>query len=71
VNDSICGTWEKLADAVYAGGSQVLTARGWQAVGAEKLKWAENIVPEMDITINHSPSFCYFRGKLQALVGVQ
>jgi len=70
-NDSICGTWEKLADAVYAGGSQAVTARGWQAVGAEKSKWAETIAPEMDITNNQSPSFCYFRDKLQALAGVQ
>ena len=69
-NDSICGTWEKLADAVYAGGSQRLTARGWQAVGAEKLKWAETIAPEMDISNNQSPSFCYFRGKLLELAGV-
>jgi hypothetical protein len=68
--DSICGTWEKLADAVFAGGSQILIARGWQAVGAEKSKWAENIAPEMDITNNQSPSFCYFRGKLLELAGV-
>jgi hypothetical protein len=71
VNDSICGTWEKLADAVYKGGSQALTARGWQAVGAEKSKWAETIAPEMDITNNLSPSFCYFRSKLIDLAGVQ
>ena len=71
VNDSICGTWEKLADAVYAGGSQVLTVRGWQAVGAEKSKWAETIAPEMEIENNKSPSFCYFRGKLLELAEVQ
>ena len=35
-NDSICGTWEKLADAVYPGGSAKLSEKGWQAVGAEK-----------------------------------
>jgi hypothetical protein len=70
-NDSICETWEKLADAVYARGSQALIARGWQAVGAEKSKWAETITPEMDITNNQSPSFCYFRGKLLELAGVQ
>ena len=69
VNDSICGTWEKLADAVYPGGSQVLSSKGWQTVGAEKSKWAENIAPIMDTTNNCSPSFCYFRGKLQELVG--
>ncbi|MDO9584899.1 MAG: hypothetical protein Q7I93_00255 [Syntrophales bacterium] len=71
VNDSICGTWEKLADAVYPGGSRVLAAKGWQAVGAEKSKWAEVISPHMDIAQNRSPSFCYFRDKLRDLSGIQ
>lgn len=56
-NDRICGTWEKLADAVYGGGSSALSAKGWQAVGAEKSKWSEQISPRMDITQNSSPSF--------------
>ena len=69
VSDSVCGTWEKLADAVYPGGARTLSAKGWQAVGAEKMNWAEAIAPKMDIRINTSPSFCYFRGKLQELTG--
>ena len=36
-NDSICDTWEHLADAVYPGGSKKLKKRGWQAVGKEKI----------------------------------
>ncbi len=68
-NDSICGTWECLADAVYSGGSSALSAKGWQAVGAEKSKWAENISPHMDVTNNASPSFEYFRQKLHELAG--
>jgi len=71
VNDSICGTWEKLADAVYSGGSQALSAKGWQAIGMEKSIWAEAIAPVMDVTNNDSPSFCYFRFKLQELAGIQ
>ena len=71
VNDSICGTWEKLADAVYQGGASALSAKGWQAVGVEKSKWAETITPHMTVENNRSPSFCYFRGKLQELVGIQ
>lgn len=67
LNDSICGTWEKLADAVYPGGSQKLSIKGWWAVGAEKSKWAEVITPKMDIANNASPSFCYFRRNLQEL----
>ena len=67
VNDSICGTWERLADALYPGGVQVLISRGWQAVGAEKSRWAKEIAPFMDVMNNASPSFRYFRDKLQAL----
>ena len=68
-NDSICGTWEKLADAVYSGGSSALRAKGWQTVGAEKSKWAESISPHMEINRNQSPSFCYFRDTMQQLPG--
>ena len=67
-NDSICGTWECLADAVYKGGSEALSAQGWQAVGAEKSQWAEKITAWMDAANNESPSFVYFRRKLLELV---
>jgi len=67
VNDSICGTWECLANAVYSGGSGKLSTKGWQAVGAEKSQWAEKITPYMDVTKNDSPSFAYFRNKLREL----
>jgi len=70
VNDSICGTWERLADAIYKGGSQSLSAQGWQVAGAEKSAWAENITPHMNINDNKSPSFCYFRQKLLQLAEV-
>jgi hypothetical protein len=66
-NDSICGTWERLADAVYIGGSTILSAKGWQAVGAEKSRWAEKIAPYMDVTNNASPSFAYFRNNILEL----
>ena len=66
-NDSICGTWEVLADAVYNGGARSLKNRGWRAVGREKSIWAERIAPLMDVENNASPSFCYFREKLREL----
>jgi len=66
-NDSICGTWEKLADAVYSGGRKKLSKLGWQKVGEEKSNWANNIPPHMDVDNNLSPSFCYFRDKLRGL----
>jgi len=67
-NDAICGTWEKLADALYPGGAKKLQSQGWQAIGAEKSKWAESISPKMNIENNQSPSFCYFREKLRNLI---
>jgi hypothetical protein len=66
-NDSICNTWEKLADAVYAGGAKSLSKLGWQAIGKEKSSWAERISPLMEVDNNLSPSFCYFRDKLRHL----
>jgi hypothetical protein len=65
-NDSICGTWEKLADAVYSGGSKKLSKLPWQ-VGEEKSNWAKKIPPHMDVDNNLSPSFGYFRDKLRGL----
>jgi hypothetical protein len=65
VNDSICGTWEKLADAIYPGGAAALGKKGWQAIGIEKLKWAREIGPVMNVEANKSASFCYFRDQLR------
>ncbi len=59
-NDSICGTWEKLADAIFPGGSAALQARGWKAVGAEKSRWARDITPHLTPNSNQSPSFQCF-----------
>ncbi|MDE0631426.1 MAG: DUF4276 family protein [Caldilineaceae bacterium] len=67
INDSICGTWEVLADAVFPGGAKALAGRGWQAVGRAKSVWATRISPSMDVENNASPSFQYFRKKLRAL----
>ena len=66
-NDSICGTWQKLADAVFSGGKQNLSKQGGHAIGLEKTNWANNIPPLMDVDNNLSPSFCYFRDKLRDL----
>ncbi len=68
INDSICGTWELLADAVFPGGSGALKKKGWQAVGREKSVWARKIPPLMDVENNASPSFRYFRDELRALI---
>ncbi|GAB4217422.1 MAG: DUF4276 family protein [Synechococcales cyanobacterium] len=67
VNDSICGTWEKLADAVFPGGSAKLSKHSAQ-VGEAKSAWAKEICPHMNVNENSSPSFCYFRDKLRHLI---
>jgi hypothetical protein len=66
-NDSICGTWEVLADAIYTGGAKALLKKGWQSIGYEKSQWAENITPNMEIDNNQSPSFNHFCDQLLEL----
>ncbi len=67
VPDSICGTWETLADAVYPGGSQALASKGWMAVGKEKSTWADTITPHLDVARNQSPSLAYFIEQISSL----
>ncbi|GHT16945.1 hypothetical protein FACS1894189_1930 [Planctomycetales bacterium] len=59
--DSICGTWEWLADAIFHGGSERLTEIGYPLIGREKCQWADNIGQYMDVDRNRSPSFQAFR----------
>ncbi|PIR39237.1 MAG: hypothetical protein COV35_01605 [Alphaproteobacteria bacterium CG11_big_fil_rev_8_21_14_0_20_39_49] len=55
-NDSICGTWEKLKEAL---GSE------------KKSEWAERITPNINITCNESPSFQYFVSKVLSMTEQQ
>jgi hypothetical protein len=66
--DSICGTWELLADAIYPGGATALKKEGWPAPGRAKCKWAENIAPHVDVEANKSRSFQVFRDGVRNLV---
>lgn len=70
VQDSICGTWEVLADAVYPGGSQPLKV-GYQVAGKAKSDWAKEIAPHLDINANKSKSFQVFRDGVRNLAGIQ
>ena len=65
--DSICGTWEWLADAVYRGGSERLTEIGYPEIGRVKFEWAERITPYIDEKRNNSPSFHSFCNGLRKL----
>ena len=67
VQDSICGTWEVLADAVHPGGSARLKKSGYPAAGVAKCEWAESIAPHLDLDRNRSRSFQVFRDGVKAL----
>lgn len=58
--DSICGTWELLADAIHPGNRP--------PSGQIKHEWAEKIAPHMDVENNNSHSFGKFRDGLRRLI---
>ena len=68
--DSICNTWEVLADAVQTGGAARLRKSGWPEIGVVKCEWAENIAPHMDVNSNRSKSFQVFRDGVRRLAGI-
>lgn len=68
--DSICGTWEKLADAIYSGGSGKLRELGHPHIGQVKCEWARNIAPHLDVEANQSRSFQVFRDGIRNLAEI-
>jgi hypothetical protein len=68
IQDSICGTWEVLADAVHPGGRAALST--FQESGRAKFDWASNITPHMEIDRNVSPSFQNFIKNVRELATV-
>lgn len=67
VQDSVCGTWELIADAVHPGGAAAVKKAGWPLPGQLEHEWAARISPHMDVAANQSPSFCRFRDGLRRL----
>lgn len=65
--DSICGTWEVLADAVHPSGSAQLQRAGYRTAGKAKCEWAGRIAPQMDVNRNRSPSL---RDGVRGLAGI-
>lgn len=65
VQDSVCGTWEWLADAIFHGGAERLAEIGYPQIGREKCQWADNIGQYIDVDANRSPSFRHFRDLLR------
>lgn len=68
--DSVCGTWELLADALHPKGSAGLKNHGYSAVGSEKTAWAKNIAPRLIPDRNTSNSFKIFCTTLRELAGI-
>ncbi len=68
VQDSACGTWEKLADALYSGGSAAFRKAGGRSPGQVKYEWAEKIGPLLAPERNLSPSFGKLRDGLRRLI---
>ena len=66
--DSICGTWECLADVVYKGGLKKLKkdCTTYNEIGKCKMKWAREIGQHMNLNANVSPSFNRFVGELRS-----
>ncbi|GMO24923.1 MAG: DUF4276 family protein [Termitinemataceae bacterium] len=66
--DSIIGTWEKLADITLPSKTaKMLKKAAFHEVGRQKTKWAQNIGIFMNINNNVSPSFNCFKQKLEEL----
>ena len=70
IQDSICGTWEVLADAVYSGGSARLKRSGYQETGKAKCEWARKIAHHIDVDMNLSKSFQVFRDGVRNLAAI-
>jgi hypothetical protein len=73
VQDSVCDTWELLADAIYPGGVAAIKKKGFKKkdhnhAGQVKCEWAEKIAPLLDPDRNVSPSFGKLRDGLRRLV---
>ena len=71
VQDSICNTWELLADAIHPGGSARLKREGYPVTGEAKGEWARNIAPRIDVEKNRSKSFQVFRDGIRQLAGIE
>jgi hypothetical protein len=68
--DTICGTWELLAEAIHPGGMNALRQAKGILPGQLKHEWAERIGPFLDPNRNLSPSFGKLRDGLRRLVGL-
>ena len=71
IQDSICGTWEKLADVVHKGGIKEIKRKkmSFMEIGRLKAEWAEKIGKYMVFEENKSPSFKFFYESICMRIG--
>ena len=69
LQDSICGTWETIADAIHKGGSRLLSSQPYKVIGTAKCEWAGKIGLHLDLNRNSSPSFLNFRQQVLRTLG--
>lgn len=71
VPDSIIGTWEYLAEAIYNGGIEKLkrTMTSYYEIGEQKCIWADEIGAYLNLRNNRSPSFNHLLSKLDMICG--
>lgn len=67
--DSVCGTWELVADVLHKGGRKALKQKGAPLPGDLKHEWAEKIGPLLDLERNQSASFHQLVSGIQRIVG--
>ena len=70
VQDSVCGTWELLAEAIHPGGMRAIRQAGWPLPGQIKHDWAARIGPCLDPASNRSPSFGKLRDGIRRLASI-
>lgn len=66
--DSICDTWEFLADVIYPGGRKKMKKLPYGEIGRQKSIWANDIGTYMDFDNNSSPSFHSFLNEIRSRV---
>lgn len=65
--DSVCGTWEKPAEAVAPREYEKAKPQGYPLIGVLKGSLATKIAPHLDVVKNQSKSFQVFRSKIMEL----
>lgn len=68
IPDSICGTWEFLAEAISEIQLSDIKKRPYTEIGKMKAEWALEIGVHIDIERNRSPSFHMFRSLLNDII---